>query len=435
MIIGASLIIQNAFAPLLQDHAVVMANGVVQAVLPIRYRGHLAGVEWGGQWQPVDLDLQHHVLAPGFVNTHTHAAMSLFRGFADDLPLDVWLTKKIWPLEQRFVSENMVYDGTLLAAAEMLRAGTTTFADMYFFPKAAQKAAQTLGIRAILGLVVMDVPTPYAENAKIYLDHAEALLQENKALYYLAPHAPYTVADDTLIKIRDMAHQYGSRVGMHVHETDAEIKESLKNHGMRPIERLKRLEMFALPFLSVHSVHVDEAEIALFAEQGVFIAHCPASNLKLASGIAPIHAMKKHGVQIAIGTDGAASNNTLDMVAEMRLASLLAKTSGQDATAFPAKDAFYAATEGGAKALGLNNVGRIEKGFCADIVAFDCTTIETLPLFDPLAQIVYTAPKEAITHVWVHGNLVLQDRMLQHIQMEELHTIAENWQRRLRESH
>ena len=435
MIIGASFIIQNAFAPVLQDHAVIMADGYVQAVLPLRYRDHLAGVEWDGQWQPVDFYLENHVLAPGFVNTHTHAAMTLFRGFADDLPLKTWLQEKIWPLEQRFVSEEMVYDGTLLAAAEMLRAGTTTFTDMYFFPEEARKAAQNLGIRAILGLVVMDVPTPYAENAKIYLERAAALLQENKALYYLAPHAPYTVTDDTLIKIRNMAHQYGCPIGMHVHETDGEVKESLAGYGIRPIERLKRLGLFDMPFLSVHSVHVDEEEIALFAEKGVSIAHCPASNLKLASGIAPLHTMKKHGVRISIGTDGAASNNTLDMVAEMRLASLLAKVSGQAATAFPAKEAFYAATEGGAKALGLDDVGCIEKGFYADIVAFDYAAIETLPLFDPLAQIVYTAPKEAITHVWVNGNVVLKDRMLQNITMGELRMIAENWQRRfLKES-
>jgi len=227
-----------------------------------------------------------------------------------------------------------------------------------------------------------------------------------------------------------MAHQYGCPIGMHVHETDGEVKESLAGYGIRPIERLKRLGLFDVPFLSVHSVHVDEAEIALFAEKRVSVAHCPASNLKLASGIAPVHTMKKYGVRIGIGTDGAASNNTLDMVAEMRLASLLAKVSGQDATAFSAKEAFYAATEGGAKALGLDDVGCIEQGFCADIVAFDYAAIETLPLFDPLAQIVYTAPKEAVTHVWVNGNLVLKDRMLQNIPMGELRMIAEKWQRR-----
>ena len=299
------------------------------------------------------VDLPEHVLIPGLVNAHTHAAMSLMRGLADDLPLMRWLQEHIWPAETKHVSPRFVRDGTALACAEMLRSGITCFNDMYFFPESSLEAAREAGMRVALGLIVIDFPSAYASDPDDYLrkglalrDHAS---EQPLVSFCFAPHAPYTVSDPTFRHVATLAAELDLPVHLHVHETEHEIERSVAEHGVRPLERLRRLGLVDSNLIAVHSVHLEQGEIELLARHGCSVAHCPSSNLKLASGFAPIEALRKAGVNICLGTDGAASNNRLDLLTEMRTAALLAKAVARDAEALPAHAALRAATLGGAR--------------------------------------------------------------------------------------
>ncbi len=389
------------------------------------------------------VQLNEHILIPGLINLHTHAAMSLMRGLADDLPLMPWLEQHIWPAEKNLVSPSFVHDGTLLACAEMLSGGITTFNDMYFYPESAAAASIKAGMRANLGLVVLEFTTQYANDADDYIDKGTAakdnLRDEPLISFSFAPHAPYTVSDATFTRIITLAEQVNIGVQTHIHETQHEIAESEKLHGLRPLSRFANLGLLSPNLTLAHCVHLDLDEIKLLAEHSCSIAHCPSSNLKLASGIAPIAEYAKHGVNIGLGTDGAASNNRLDMFAEMRLAALLAKGQSGDATAISAHQVLEMATINGAKALGLEAIiGSIEIGKLADLCAVKMSDIIMQPCFDPVSHLVYVAGREQVSHVWVNGDLkyhksVNSSGAYSNIEPQELTDIVNKWQTKLSE--
>ena len=413
----------------LEAHSIAVHNGRIEAVLP-RTRAE-------AEYQAAEVrDLTRHALVPGFVNTHTHAAMSLMRGLADDLPLMTWLQEHIWPTEGRWVSEEFVHDGTQLALAEMIRGGTTCFNDMYFFPDITARAALHAGLRAMIGLIVIDFPTVWAQDADEYLAKGLALRDEFRSEPLLrtafAPHAPYTVSDGPLERIRVLSAELGIPIHMHVHETADEVRRAVAEQGRRPLARLDALGLLSPDFLAVHMTQLEEGEIRLVAERGVRVLHCPESNLKLASGICPVQALLREGVTVALGTDGAASNNDLDMIAEMRTAALLAKVRAGDAAALPAHAALRMATLSGAEALGLQDeIGSIERGKSADLCAIDLSRLETQPVFDPVSQIVYAACREQVSDVWVAGRCLLRERRLTTLDEEALRERAMIWRDRI----
>ena len=414
----------------LHHHAVAIRGGRIGAVLPsdvARRRVTATRV----------VELPEHVLIPGLVNLHTHAAMSLLRGIADDLPLMRWLQEAIWPAENRHVSPTFVRDGTLLAAVEMLRGGITTCSDMYFHPESAAEAFDLVGMRALVGMVLIDFPTAYAADADDCL--RKGLLARDRwrnhprVGFTVAPHAPYTVSDANLRQAQTLAHELDLPLHIHIHESEGEIRDSLAAHGMRPLQRLERLGIVADNLIGVHAVHLDASDIELLARHGASVAHCPTSNMKLASGIAPISRLLDAGVRVGLGTDGAASNNRLDLFQEMRHAALLAKVSGHDATAVPAHTALHMATLAGAEALGLGaEIGSIVAGKRADLCAVSLDDILMRPCFDPISHLVHVAGREHVSHVWIEGEIrVDQGTALLQISDKELLRITAVWQTRL----
>lgn len=388
--------------------------------------------------QASEQSLPNHVLIPGLINLHTHAAMTLMRGLADDTPLMVWLNDHIWPAEAKHLSEDYVFDGTELAAAEMIRSGTTCFADMYFYHDVAARAARKAGLRAALGGAIIEFPTPYAGDAEAYIAKClaprEEFANDSHLKLMLAPHAPYTVSDKTFGRILTIAQEADFPIMMHIHETADELAQGEREYGCRPIERLERLGFLGPNLIAVHCVHLNSHEIELFKLRGVHVAHCPASNLKLASGIAPIKALLDASVNVGIGTDGAASNNRLDMLAETRLAALLQKGSTGDAAAMPVHQALEMATLSAATALGWEDeIGSIVPGKAADLVAVDLSTIETQPVYDPVSHLFHAAGREHVTHVWVGGELLLDNRALTRLDLDELKAKAALWQQRFAE--
>jgi len=413
----------------LADHAVAVQDGRILDVLP----ADAAQARYDAAQTIV---LPGRALIPGLVNLHGHAAMSLMRGFADDLPLMAWLNGRIWPAEKKHASDAFVRDGTLLAAAEMLAGGITCCNDMYFFPQAAGEAFLLAGMRATLGLIVLELPSAYASDADDYLARGlamrDALKEERLLGFAFAPHAPYTIADATFGRINTLAEQLGLPLHTHIHETADEIQASLKQYGVRPLERLARLGLLGPNFIGAHAVHVSDAEIDLLAQHGCHVAHCPTSNLKLASGIAPVAKFAAAGINLGLGTDGAASNNRLDLFAEMRLAALLAKGASNDAAALPAAAALKMATLDAARALNLDDrIGSIVPGKRADLVAVDLHALSSQPVFDPVSHLVYVAGREDVTHVWVDGKLKLNDRRLVGLDTGDLTARAAYWRTKL----
>ena len=413
----------------LADHAVAVQDGRILDVLP-------AGAAQARYAAAQTIALPGQALIPGLVNLHGHAAMSLMRGFADDLPLMAWLNGRIWPAEKKHASDAFVRDGTLLAAAEMLAGGITCCNDMYFFPQAAGEAFLQAGMRATLGILVLELPSAYASDADDYLARGlamrDALKEEPLLGFAFAPHAPYTIADATFGRINTLAEQLGLPLHTHIHETADEIQASLKQYGVRPLERLARLGLLGPNFIGAHAVHVSDAEIDLLAQHGCHVAHCPTSNLKLASGIAPVAKFAAAGINLGLGTDGAASNNRLDLFAEMRLAALLAKGASNDAAALPAAAALKMATLDAARALNLDDrIGSIVPGKRADLVAVDLHALSSQPVFDPVSHLVYVAGREDVTHVWVDGKLKLNDRRLVGLDTGDLTARAAYWRTKL----
>jgi len=413
----------------LDYHSLAVEDGKIIARLPT--------VEAHARFRPTHHHtLLDHALIPGFINLHTHAAMTLLRGLADDLELMEWLNRHIWPTEARHVSPHFVYDGALLACAEMLRGGTTCFNDMYFYPEATAQAALTAKMRAAVGLIVIEMPTRYAADADDYLRKGLAMRDQYRheplLNFTLAPHAPYTVGDNTFGKLLTYAEQLELPIHIHLHETQAEIDGSLEQYHLRPIQRLHNLGLLGPNLIAVHAVHLTPDEIHLLARQGCHVAHCPASNLKLASGIPPVAEKIASEINVGIGTDGAASNNRLDMFAEMRLAALLTKGNSGNATVLSAHEALRMATLNGARALGIDaKTGTLQPGKAADITAVNLATLESAPCYHVISDLVYAAGREHVSHVWVNGELLLDERRLTTLDLPELLHSAALWREKI----
>ena len=380
--------------------------------------------------------LREHVLLPGLVNAHTHAAMSLFRGLADDVSLKVWLEQQIWPREGQFVSLDFVYDGTRLAAAEMLRGGVTCCNDMYFFPDASARAFVELGMRAMLGVPILDFPTAYAPDADAYLQTGlavrDAWKHEPGLAFSLAPHAPYTVSDATWRKVVVFARQLELPIQTHLAESTQEVAQSLERHGATPLAWLHELGVTGPEFIAIHGVHLTADDIALLAMHGGHVVHCPVSNMKLGAGIAPVAALLAQGVNVALGTDGAASNNRLDLMGEMRIAALLAKVATGDPSVLPARQALETATLAGARALGLDNaIGSLVAGKQADVIAVDLAALDVAPCYDPVSHLVHAVGRDAVTDVWVAGRRVVSGGALTTADEAAIVARARVWQDRL----
>jgi 5-methylthioadenosine/S-adenosylhomocysteine deaminase len=414
----------------LTRHALIAHDGRIVAVVPTAD----ADRDYDASTR---VALPGRVLIPGLVNAHTHAAMTLFRGIADDVPLKVWLEQLIWPRERRHVAPDFVYDGTLLAAAEMLKGGITVFNDMYFYPDATARACLATGIRAMLGMPVLDFPTAYAADPDAYLEAGlavrDAYRHQPTLTFCLAPHAPYTVSDPSWEKIVMYARQLDLPIQTHLAETAAEVAQNVEHYGVSPLARLHRLGATGPEFIAIHGVHLGAADIELLATHGGNVVHCPASNTKLGSGIAPVADLAARGVNVALGTDGAASNNRLDLFAEMHLAALLAKVRGTDPAALPASRALRMATLDGAKALGQDALyGSLVAGKEADCVAVDLSGVAATPCYDPVSHLVHAVGRECVTDVWIGGARVVADRRLTTADEGEILGRARRWQERLR---
>lgn len=416
----------------LEGHAVVVEDGRIQAVLSVE-----------------DLDAAHpeievqrlagRALIPGLVNAHAHSAMALMRGLADDLPLMRWLEDHIWPAEQRWVGPDFVKAGSQLAIAEMLAGGTTCFNDNYFFPDVTARCAIDAGMRAVVGMPMIKFPTAWAKTEDEYFERGlavrAALEGESLVTTAFVPHAPYTVTDSAFERMAGLAEDLDLRVHLHLLEAAGEVEGSLDEHGQHPIDRLDRLGLLGPRLLAVHMTQLNDRDMDRIASAGVHVLHCPASNLKLASGICPVAGLDQRGVNIAIGTDGAASNNTLDMFSEMRLAALLAKGASGDPEAVPAARALSMATLNGAKALGLDHeIGSIEVGKQADLVAVRLDELPTSPIHNVISQLVYACSARQVDSVWIAGQSVYQGGVPAHLDLDALHAQTRDWQRRLQEA-
>ena len=380
--------------------------------------------------------LDGHALLPGLINTHGHASMTLMRGLADDLPMMTWLHNHVWPTEQKWVSADFVYDGSLLACAEMLRGGVTCFNDMYFFPEETVRAVEQAGMRATIGLIVVDFPSAWAQDADNYLNKGIELhdqLHNNTLITTaFAPHAPYSVSDAPLQRIAMLAEELDIPVHMHVHETADEVQQAVEKNGKRPLQRLDDLGLLSPRLLAVHMTELNNDEIKRCAETGVHVIHCPESNLKLASGFCPVHELDRAGINVALGTDGAASNNDLNMFGEMRTAALLGKGIAADASAVPAEQVLRMATINAARSLGLDeHIGSLQAGKAADFIAVQLDGIETEPVYNPVSQLVYATGRDKVTDVWVAGKHLLKDRILTTLETEEILAKTREWRNRI----
>lgn len=421
------LLTVNQKFEVLSDYAVVIEANRIQNILPA------AELKQDQEYAQAEvIDLPNHVLMPGLVNAHTHTPMSLLRGFADDLPLMDWLHNHIWPAEKQWVDPQFIVDGYALAAAEMIRSGTTCMNDMYFYPDLIAQEAQRLGMRCVVGLIVLDFPSVWAKDADDYLHKALAVHDQIKEFPLvtsaLAPHAPYTVSDVAMQQIAMYSNELDVPVHMHIHETAHEVAEAVKNSGARPLERLDQLNLLNSNLIAVHMTELNLFEIERLAETGVHVVHCPESNLKLASGNCAVAQLQDKGINVCLGTDGAASNNDLDMFSEMRTAALLAKNVARDASACTARQAIQMATINGAKALGLaDSIGSIEVGKQADLIAIDLARLNTQPVYDPVAQLVYAANSQQVSHVWIAGQNHLRDFQFSQLDEDEIMSKARSW--------
>ena len=416
----------------LTHHSLAVRGGRIEQILP---RSQAESELQAAQ----TIDLPGQALIPGLINAHTHASMSLLRGLADDLPLMTWLNEHIWPAEAQWVNEEFIHDGTRLAIAEMLLGGTTCFNDMYFFPDITGRAADHAGIRAVLGLIAIDFPSAWAGDGDEYIHKGLEVHDQfrNNARIHsaFAPHAPYSVGDPALKRIAILADELEIPIHMHLHETHDEILQGQQQHGNRPMQRLNELGLLSPALAAVHMTHLEPQEIELFASSGAHVVHCPESNLKLASGFCPVAEMIKADINVALGTDGAASNNDLDMFSEMRTAALLAKGVAVDASAVPAAKALSMATINGAKALGLHEItGSLEIGKSADMISVDLARLASQPVYHPISQLVYATGRDQVCHVWVAGQQLVNNHTLTTLNQPQLIEQASSWAERIASS-
>ena len=412
----------------LREHALGIRDGRIVLIAPRAQALALPAAE--------RRELPGTLLAPGLVNAHGHAAMSLFRGLADDLPLMTWLQEHIWPAEAKWVGEDFVRDGTELAIAEQLKGGVTAFSDMYFFPEVASEVVHRTGVRAQITIPVLNFPVPGAHDTDEALRRGLELFADlrhhPRIKMAFGPHAPYTVSDDRLERVRVLAEQLDAGIHMHVHETAFEVQQALEQSGERPLARLARLGLLGPRFQSVHMTQIDDADLSLLVQHNASVIHCPESNLKLASGFCPVERLWQAGVNVAVGTDGAASNNDLDLLGETRTAALLAKAVAGSATALDAHRALRMATLNGARALGIDeDCGSLQLGKSADLVAFDLSGLAQQPVYDPVSQLIYACGRDCVRHVWVGGKALLEDGRLSRLDEDELRAKARAWGQRI----
>jgi len=413
----------------LENHAVAIDADRIVALLP--------SADARARYVPRErVVLDEHALIPGLVNAHVHNPMTLMRGLADDLPLMRWLQEHIWPAEAKAIGPEFVRDGIELAVAEMLRGGTTCCNENYFFPDVQAATYRRLGFRAMVGLPVIEFPSAWASTRDEYFDKGLAVHDEFRGEALLgtgfAPHAPYTVSDESFERIRLLSDQLDLPVHLHLHETAHEVEEAKRERGARPFARIQSLGLVNDHLIAVHMTQLTDAEIAVCAEAGVAVVHCPESNLKLASGFCPAEKLRRAGVRLALGTDGCASNNDLDMFGEMRTAALLAKAVAEDASALDAASTLHAATLGGAQALGWGDrIGSIEAGKQADLAAIRLDDIETQPMYDVVSQLVYAAGRQQVSDVWIAGVRKLRERVLSDLDVAELREKARRWRERI----
>jgi len=415
----------DAADSVLQDHAVAINDNRIIDVLP--------SAEATERYQANNtFELSEHALIPGLINAHGHAAMTLMRGLADDLPLMEWLNEHIWPAEQRLVCDEFVATGTELAIAEMLLSGTTCFSDMYFFPDVVARVSHQHKIRAEISPPILEFPSAWASNAAEYIEKA-LKVRDNYRNHELiqvgfGPHAPYTVSDESLTHIGILANELDASIQIHLHETAQEITDAEANDSPRPLQRLADLNLLSPRLQCVHMTQTNDDDIALLREYGCHVIHCPESNLKLASGICPTTKLLNAGINVALGTDGAASNNDLDMFGEMKAAALLAKGFTKDATALPASQALRMATINGAKALGIDKItGSLEIGKAADMVAVNLDAISMQPVYNPVSQLVYSHCGQQVSYVWVNGELLVNEQQLTGFDLNTLKTKIAGW--------
>ena len=417
---------------ILEDHTIVVNGSKIKDIIPTneiigRYQAHH------------ETHLHDHLILPGFINAHTHSPMTLLRGLDDELSLKNWLENHIWPLEKKYVDEDFVTDGTRLAISEMIRSGTTCFADMYFYPESSAEVVSEAGIRARFGLVISDSATRYASEIDDYfskgLEFADHYKHHPLISCQFAPHAPYSVSDGPLNRMQMLSIELGTPVQMHIHETASEIEAAVESTGMRPLQRLKELGLLSPDLQAVHMTQLTADEIEQLAICGVHVIHCPESNMKLACGACPVDRLLRNGVNVALGTDGAASNNDLDMLGEMKTAALLAKLVEDDATALSATTVLEMATINGAKALGMDDeIGSLENAKQADIIAINMSGIEQQPLYNPVSQLIYTSDRSQISDLWVAGKHLMKDRQLTTIDLQAVLSNSNEWQQKLKQN-
>ena len=412
----------------LENHALGISADRIAGIWPAAELGEVEAGEI--------IELPGHALLPGLINCHGHAAMSLLRGYAEDQPLKAWLEQSVWPLESALVSEDFVRDGVNLAMVEMIRAGITCYSDMYHFPNITAECCLQAGLRCQLTFPIFDFPGAWGSGAQDYINKGLALRDDYKHSELLrvvfGPHAPYTVARPVLEKIATLASELDIPVHIHLHETAQEVADEVAATGSRPLHTLFKLGLLGPRTQCVHMTELNGEDIALLANSGAHVVHCPNSNMKLASGICPVVELQSAGVNVALGTDSAASNNNLNMLGEMRGAGMLAKLSGRNAAALPASRLLSMATINGARAMGREaDLGSLETGKLADLIALDLTTPECRPLYQPISQLIYAGNASQVTHSWVAGRTLMSQRQLQTLNVEQVSVQADSWQARI----
>lgn len=413
-----------------EDCALAIHQGRIIALLPQQ--------EAVKRFQPIRTEnLLQHLLMPGLINAHGHAAMTLLRGYADDFALEDWLNHHIWPAEKRWVDPQFVRDGTELAIAEMIRSGTSCFADMYFFPEQTAQAALDAQIRCQVYFTIFDYPCAWGTGPEDYFAKGLALHDayrgNNLVRIGFGPHAPYTVGDETLKKVAVLAQEMDTPIHIHLHETAQEVEDSIATYGMRPTQRLMDLGLLSPLTQCVHMTQISDIDIQILQQSGAQVVHCPESNLKLASGFCPVDKLLNAGINVALGTDGAASNNDLDMLGELKTAALLAKAASNNPAALDAHSALRMATLNGARALGIDDqVGSLEIGKQADIAAIDFGDLDVQPIYNPISQLVYTNAGQRVSHLWVNGKCLMRERELLTVNERELHSKVRQWQEKIK---
>jgi 5-methylthioadenosine/S-adenosylhomocysteine deaminase len=414
----------------LENHALVLEKGLIKDILPSKQATETYHAA----------DVQHyssHALTPGLINGHTHIAMNLFRGLADDLALMDWLNNHIWPAERKWMSADLVRDGSLLAMAEMIRGGTTCFNDMYFYPDVTSEVVDAAGMRAFIGMTILEFPTGWATNAEEHFEKGLAFFQEYKnharIKPTLAPSGIYAVSDQSLLRVKEIAETYDLKINMHIQESIDEVNESLQKTQQRPIKRLQQMGLISPRLIAIHMCNLNDEDLEIVQAGKPSVVHCPESNMKLSNAVCPVERLRQLNINVALGTDGAASNNDLDMISDMRTAALIAKSANQNATALPAQEALKLATINGAKALGIDAMtGSLKIGKAADFIAINLDEIETLPLYHPVSQIVYATSRNQVTDTWVAGKQLMKNRELLTLDEKEIKDKARYWAEKIK---